>query len=277
MSYRVAVGILLLLGSGCSNIPKFDLAESLSIPWLKREPSRGPIGVLSVIRDPTEKTNSAPPEPTTWNAKKGAALGGAAGSLGGTALGLATCAPFLGGPPLYAVCAAGGMGIGFLAGLLAGGIIGDTVERRFAWHSEVGGVIAALPGSTELAERLHLNLIQGARTVTTREVVDVGTVVASQLPARQAISPATDILIVRSMDISAEQLGDKEFRIVLSVHAELNNEGWLNYLMRSKYSYEGPPISQDDRYDDKLAAAMESVSAALQEISARILNTHFSQ
>jgi hypothetical protein len=265
---KAVVGMLLLLGSGCSTIPKFEWPERLSIPWLTRDVAQEALGILSIIEDNTE-ANAAAPTPTTWNAKKGAELGWMTGSLGLGALSVATCAPFLGGPPLYVACAAGGMAIGALGGAVVGGIMGDTAQRRYAWHSEVSSVIAALPGNTMLANTLHNALMQRAQSVTT-DVLDLGSVTVSQLIARQATSPTKNILTVRSLNVSAARVGIREFRIVVSIHAERMEDGWLNYLKRTKYNYESPPISQEAPYEEKLAAATKAIDEGIQQIANNI-------
>jgi hypothetical protein len=268
VSYAV-VGIF-SLGSGCSTIPKFDWPERFSIPWLKRDTVPESVGILTIIEDVPE--GKAPsPAPTTWNARKGAELGAVTGSLSLGALSVATCAPFLGGPPLYVVCAAGGMAIGLLAGAFAGGIIGDTAQRRYAWHSEVGSVIESLPRSAAVANTLHSVLNQRAQAVST-QVLDLGSVTASQSTVRKVTSPTNNILTVRSLSVSAEQVGAKEFRIVLSVHAERIDHGWLNYLKKTTYKYESAPISQEALYHEKLAAAEKALTEGIEQISNNIVN-----
>ena len=58
-----------------------------------------------------------------FSLQKNVTTGAAAGAVGGTMIGLATCGPFLfGGPPAYGLCAATGMVLGLLGGGLAGGV-----------------------------------------------------------------------------------------------------------------------------------------------------------
>lgn len=63
-----------------------------------------------------------------FRTRQNAARGAAAGAVGGTVLGLASCGPFLGGPPIYFLCAVTGMTVGLIGGAIASGVA-DGIAR----------------------------------------------------------------------------------------------------------------------------------------------------
>lgn len=88
----------------------------------ERDPTRPSCEVMG--RGPTQ--GSGRPILATPQRREKAGRAAAAGGLGGAVLGLASCGPFLMGPPVYSLCAATGMLIGMLGGAAIGTIAGET-------------------------------------------------------------------------------------------------------------------------------------------------------
>lgn len=109
-------------GASLASPPKVAAPAATPMPVCERDPTRPSCEMMG--RGPTQ--GSGRPILATPERREKAGRAAAAGGLSGAVLGLASCGPFLMGPPVYSLCAATGMLIGMLGGAAIGTIAGET-------------------------------------------------------------------------------------------------------------------------------------------------------
>jgi hypothetical protein len=190
-------------------------------------------------------------------------IGAGVGSVGGTAVGLATCTPFLGAPPLYVLCALTGAARGAVAGVVAGSTDPAVLERA---QREFASLLAELPAQRNLAARLRAEVLARLRAATPLQLVDMGEVADSRALER-TLAPGmhNSTLSLRIVEIGVIPLSAERYQLVLTVQSELGGRRAGDLARKHAYRHFGEAFSRDAPRAALLAAASRSIEASIRE------------